>query len=158
MTRKDRDYWVNSLGLGLGISDNELADALSAHFNRRRRNHEQGGRGAKRFIDRILRWLPYDETKPPLQSTIVVKASGVNVQSDAFLQTREWRELRYLAIKKHGQKCVCCGRSPPSVSIHVDHIKPRHTHPTLALDMNNLQILCDDCNLGKGAWDQTDWR
>lgn len=24
--------------------------------------------------------------------------------------------------------------------------------------VSNLQVLCADCNLGKGAWDATDWR
>ena len=29
-------------------------------------------------------------------------------------------------------------------------------HTSSVLD--NLQILCSDCNAGKGNWDQTDWR
>lgn len=42
--------------------------------------------------------------------------------------------------------------------MNVDHIKPRKTHPHLALDPSNLQVLCDVCNHGKGNWDKTDWR
>lgn len=42
--------------------------------------------------------------------------------------------------------------------MHVDHIKPVCTHPELCLDPENLQVLCDDCNLGKGSSDCTDWR
>ena len=42
--------------------------------------------------------------------------------------------------------------------MHVDHIKPRKLYPALALDVNNLQILCEVCNHGKGNWDMTDWR
>lgn len=30
--------------------------------------------------------------------------------------------------------------------------------PDLALSMDNLQVLCGDCNHGKGNWDVTDWR
>jgi 5-methylcytosine-specific restriction endonuclease McrA len=37
-------------------------------------------------------------------------------------------------------------------------IKPRKTHPHLALSVSNCQILCSDCNKGKGNWDDTDWR
>ena len=94
--------------------------------------------------------------KIPRRSTAIVKIAGVSVQNDAFLQTREWRVARYRALQRHGGACQCCGsRIGP---LHVDHIKPRHTHPELALSDDNLQVLCADCNIGKGAWDDTDWR
>jgi 5-methylcytosine-specific restriction endonuclease McrA len=81
-------------------------------------------------------------------------------QTDAFLESREWRQIRYRALRLHGAKCLCCGHTAQTSGkpLHVDHIKPRALFPELALDLNNLQVLCADCNLGKGAWDQTDWR
>ncbi len=81
--------------------------------------------------------------------------------SDIFLASYDWRSLRMVAIKKYGAKCMCCGAVPSKdndVVINVDHIKPRKTHPELSLDINNLQILCNPCNHGKGNWDSTDWR
>ena len=59
----------------------------------------------------------------------------------------------------YGNKCSCCGASSSDdVTLHVDHIKPRSTNPELSLDINNLQILCEPCNIGKiNQWD-TDWR
>lgn len=42
--------------------------------------------------------------------------------------------------------------------MHVDHIKPRSKYPHLAYDVNNLQVLCQDCNFGKSNHDETDWR
>lgn len=82
-----------------------------------------------------------------------------NVASNNFLSTYEWRKLRMEALIKYGRKCACCGATPESGAImNVDHIKPRKTHPELALDIDNLQILCSDCNHGKGNWDSTDWR
>lgn len=67
-----------------------------------------------------------------------------------FYKSREWRELRFDALAKYGHKCVSCGASPSTGAIlHVDHIKPRSRFPDLQLDINNLQILCDDCNIGK---------
>lgn len=72
------------------------------------------------------------------------------IKSEAFLKSREWRELRFEAFLKYGRICKCCGAKPPEVVLHVDHIKSRYRYPELALDLNNLQVLCSDCNRGKG--------
>lgn len=81
------------------------------------------------------------------------------VATDEFLESFEWRRVRMLAIKKYGAKCMCCGVTPAEGAVmNVDHIKPRKKFPELALNMDNLQILCHDCNHGKGNWDMTDWR
>lgn len=78
---------------------------------------------------------------------------------DGFYETREWRALRYKALVMHGPTCQCCGATRgQGVVIHVDHVKPRSKFPALQLDIDNLQILCEACNLGKSNKDQTDWR
>ena len=79
-------------------------------------------------------------------------------KNETFYQSKEWREVRYKAFKLHGRKCLCCGESPPNTVLHVDHIKPRSKYPELELDINNLQILCKDCNLGKSNYDCIDYR
>lgn len=80
-------------------------------------------------------------------------------KDDGFYESRAWRELRYEALKVSGARCRCCGATAANGKrIHVDHVKPRYTHPHLALEITNLQVLCEDCNIGKGAWDSTDWR
>lgn len=73
-----------------------------------------------------------------------------------FYESKEWKELRYKAILTHGRICQCCGATDKP--IHVDHIKPRAKYPSLELNLENLQILCENCNIGKGGWDETDWR
>lgn len=79
--------------------------------------------------------------------------------SGDFYQSRAWKELRYRALLQCGGKCQCCGASARSGAVlHVDHIKPRSKYPHLQLSLSNLQVLCERCNLGKGAWDSTDWR
>lgn len=76
-----------------------------------------------------------------------------------FLTSRAWLGLRYRVLKKYGARCQCCGRgAKDGAIIQVDHIKPRWLHPELALRADNLQVLCRDCNLGKGTTDTTDWR
>lgn len=75
---------------------------------------------------------------------------------DSFYCSPQWLRLRYEAFVKHGRVCMVCGASHGI--LHVDHIKPKSKHPTLALSLDNLQILCGECNMGKGNWDETDWR
>mgnify|MGYP001557950148 CR=1 FL=1 len=73
--------------------------------------------------------------------------------------TREWIGLRYEALKQYGNRCMCCGANPGNGSVlHVDHIKPRSVFPELALNIDNLQILCSDCNIAKSNGDQSDWK
>jgi len=87
------------------------------------------------------------------------KRSPSFVATDAFLSTYQWRKVRMEALKKYGPKCMCCGATPATGAVmNVDHIKPRKLFPSLALDVSNLQVLCHECNHGKGNWDQTDWR
>jgi 5-methylcytosine-specific restriction endonuclease McrA len=81
------------------------------------------------------------------------------VMTDEFLWSYEWRRVRMVALKKYGPRCMCCGATPSGgATMNVDHIKPRRIFPELALDVDNLQVLCADCNHGKGNWDMTDWR
>jgi len=76
-----------------------------------------------------------------------------------FYQTREWRELRVEALVKYGRKCCLCGRTVgDGVVLHVDHIKPRSKFPQLELVLSNMQILCEDCNMGKSNHYSDKWR
>ena len=76
-----------------------------------------------------------------------------------FYQSIEWRELRVKALVKYGRKCCLCGRGiEHGVILHVDHIKPKSKYPHLSLRLDNLQILCEDCNLGKSNKYEEQWR
>jgi 5-methylcytosine-specific restriction endonuclease McrA len=84
---------------------------------------------------------------------------------EEFYKSWDWRTLRMQALKKFGRACQCCGAEPGMqdasgnpVRIVVDHIKPISRYWDLRLEMGNLQILCDECNMGKGNWDETDFR
>jgi hypothetical protein len=97
--------------------------------------------------------------KARLHAPIATRVPASTPEPPSFYHTPEWRRVRYQALKKHGGACQCCGRTASrGHPLHVDHIKPRSKFPELELDLNNLQVLCEDCNLGKSAWDQTDWR
>lgn len=85
--------------------------------------------------------------------------SASDVNAPAFLTSYKWRSLRMEVLTKYGARCMCCGATPADgAKIHVDHIKPRRDYPELALTFSNLQVLCEECNHGKGNWDRTDWR
>lgn len=59
-------------------------------------------------------------------------------------------KLRFKVMKRDNFKCCLCGASPakdPSVELHIDHIKPWSKDGETV--MENLQTLCDKCNLGK---------
>lgn len=93
---------------------------------------------------------PYDWNQKPKH-----RASATN---DKFYLCRPWRELRYQVLKNCDGRCMCCGASAKDgVRLHVDHIKPR-SRGGAELDINNCQVLCEDCNIGKSNLDDTDWR
>jgi hypothetical protein len=78
---------------------------------------------------------------------------------NAFFKSPPWIQLRYAALEKYGARCMCCGATRKSgARLHVDHIKPRSRYPELALEISNLQILCEPCNLGKSNIGEKDWR
>jgi 5-methylcytosine-specific restriction endonuclease McrA len=76
-----------------------------------------------------------------------------------FYSSKEWKQLRYLALLNSDGRCCCCGASAKDgATMNVDHIKPRSRYPELELSLDNLQILCSWCNEGKGGWDETNWQ
>jgi len=86
---------------------------------------------------------------------------GNKPKKDDFYASWEWKKARYSALKTHGRKCLCCGWQPGDTlagHLVVDHIKPRSKFPELALDPDNLQVLCNDCNMGKSNDNFDDWR
>lgn len=69
-----------------------------------------------------------------------------------FYLTREWKNVRWDALERSDKHCQVCGRGKEhGVILHVDHILPRSKFPLLELNIDNLQVLCEDCNIGKGA-------
>jgi len=67
-----------------------------------------------------------------------------------------WR-LRALVLMRDGARCRLCGAVPgESVRLHVDHVKPWSKGGETVLE--NLQILCDMCNIGKSDVEPENWR
>ncbi len=93
-------------------------------------------------------------------SRVALAAHGLSkkqadwIASRDFLNSPEWRRVRYEALRRNDGRCELCGRNKhqlePGEFLNVDHIKPRRTHPWLALSLDNLQVLDSACNAGKG--------
>ena len=82
-----------------------------------------------------------------------------NAMDSGFLLSKAWKRIRLKALMLHGRRCQCCGASVDDGAVlNVDHIKPRSLFPELALNINNLQVLCGECNEGKGNWCMEDFR
>ncbi|MGD0519462.1 MAG: HNH endonuclease [Thermoguttaceae bacterium] len=64
-------------------------------------------------------------------------------------RTISWR-MRFLVTRRDDFKCRLCGNSPalkPGLVLHVDHIIPWSEGGETVMD--NLQTLCEKCNIGK---------
>jgi len=87
------------------------------------------------------------------------KKQNENKKYERFYQSAPWRMVRYDAYEKNDGRCECCGRSAKEgIYLNCDHIKPLREFWKLRLDPENLQILCNECNHGKGNRYSTDWR
>jgi len=57
------------------------------------------------------------------------------------------KKIRFEVFKRDGFRCQYCGKTPPDVTLEVDHIKPKSRKGSD--DINNLTTACFDCNRGK---------
>ena len=96
--------------------------------------------------------FPFDITKFQEYRNEVIKMNSSNKENNG--EKHHYYKNRYELLKKANFKCQCCGSSPkedPSVRLQIDHIKPKSKGGTDKKD--NLQILCWECNIGKGNRD-----
>jgi len=89
--------------------------------------------------------LQKEEQKPQIREEI--KRHSVSVEDRRSIPLG----LRYKVLSRDKFKCVRCGASPatdPTCKLHIDHILPFSKGGKTTLE--NLQTLCENCNLGKG--------
>lgn len=106
-----------------------------------------------------------DYTSPPDPQTIEYAAASKPVSQQEknkrknFYRTKQWQKVRYQYLRTLKERyCLLCGAREKDKPLHVDHIRPRSKFPHLQFDLNNLQLLCEDCNLAKGNWYEDDFR
>jgi hypothetical protein len=139
------------------LVDEKAAERSRNHPVKIRDAKRAEGKKARRSKRKMERDAAYMKSKSgPVR---IYRPSSTPAAPTGFYDTQEWKELRYKVLQRYGATCQCCGATrQDNVKIHVDHIKPRSRFPKLELDINNLQVLCEPCNMGKRAHDLTDWR
>jgi 5-methylcytosine-specific restriction endonuclease McrA len=173
--RTERGGWTNKQCQALGekyapvkgwieraIAADHTPEAIANFIKFASRDEAKAARAALRAERKALkkerRLIQQKPKKPKNVATSVPRYAG-DVNADSFLSSFEWRKLRMQVLRHYGPRCMCCGATPADgAMMNIDHIKPRRTHPHLALAFDNLQVLCNPCNHGKGNWDSTDWR
>lgn len=75
-----------------------------------------------------------------------------------FYQSWEWKELRFKVLSQYKSTCLLCGATSSNSKICVDHIKPISLYWSKRFELDNLQTLCEDCNMGKSNKDFSDFR
>lgn len=115
--------------------------------------------GWRNALEAFIQWVSADD--PDLQGEVVAESSLGNESATqvADMPTirrpkRTPREvnqrMRFRVLQRDRFRCVACGRSPATelgLVLHVDHIVPWSRDGETVQE--NLQTLCQPCNLGK---------
>ena len=93
--------------------------------------------------------IKYMITKHNLQEIIEIPEVYKKDFSEKKQKVREpiSKSLRHEVFKRDNYKCVECGATNKELTLHIDHIIPKSEGGTD--ELNNLQTLCDKCNLSK---------
>jgi hypothetical protein len=111
----------------------------------------------------LLFWAYQQRKKPSVEQTIVslmpkielteVGASNHSIRFRYPKSPYERIELtlkeRIFILNRDKKTCQICGAKAPAVILEIDHIIPVSKGGTN--DPANLQVLCFDCNRGKGV-------
>ncbi|MGB6200993.1 MAG: HNH endonuclease signature motif containing protein [Candidatus Acidiferrales bacterium] len=95
----------------------------------------------RQALGQFVRWANEGQTPTPADAN--ARKAGKRTPRNL-----NWR-LRALVLMRDGARCRLCGAVPDDdVRLHVDHVKPWSKGGETVLE--NLQILCNVCNIGKG--------
>lgn len=130
-----------------------------------RRNCQKQYRGSPQKLTRQRIMKKLEKENELFHAGMRRERTPSQAEKTEFYLSWEWQTLRKKVLNEFGPRCQCCGATRDHldmagrpVRIVVDHIKPLHNFWSLRLERSNLQVLCDECNKGKGAWDETDHR
>lgn len=96
------------------------------------------------WMDALTQFVAYANAQDARPPNAAEAASGHRTSRDPSLR------MRFRVLKRANFSCRACGTSPalrPGLSLHVDHIKAWSLGGETVDE--NLQTLCEPCNLGK---------
>jgi hypothetical protein len=142
----------------INISDERLFENLMRlweHYGRQPRRAELArppsrisqGAYRRRFLswmDALTQFVVYANAQDARPPDPTEAASGHRTSRDPSLR------MRFRVLKRDNFSCRACGASPalkPGLSLHVDHIRAWSIGGETVDE--NLQTLCEPCNLGK---------
>jgi hypothetical protein len=142
----------------INIPDDRLFEnilVLWEHYGRQPRTAELArppsrvswGAYRRRFhswLDALKQFIAYANAQDVRPPSAFETEAGHRTSRDASLR------LRFRILKRDNFSCRACGASPslePGLSLHVDHIRPWSLGGETTEE--NLQTLCERCNLGK---------
>jgi hypothetical protein len=105
----------------------------------------------RKALKAFVEWANADEPPEPQACPEPQAEKPMRIQPAPEDRHEVPPRLRWKVIVRDRFRCVACGRSPANdltVELHVDRISP-HADGGKTV-MENLQTLCQDCNLGKG--------
>lgn len=136
------DLFENLSDLWLALGRQPKYDDLSSGTSR-----YSAGTYANRFgswrksLEAFVSWANEEE------APAAVASEASNVPTRRTPRTANWR-LRALVLMRDGATCRLCGARPEhGVRLQLDHILPWAKGGETVLE--NLQILCEKCNVGK---------
>ena len=104
--------------------------------------------------DALIVSEPNSDEQNDLFRKVTLGEEMYSSNEESFYSKEEWKACRVKIFKKYPAICMSCGNKN---NLEVDHVKPRAKYPELELDIDNLQILCRNCNLLKGVKDGPEW-
>jgi len=81
---------------------------------------------------------------------VISSKNKEEIKYDSALVRNVSLSLRLNVLSRDNFRCVYCGKSPATdigIRLHIDHITPFSKGGKS--ELNNLQTLCEECNLGK---------
>lgn len=72
------------------------------------------------------------------------------------LELERWSLLKKHLYKIYPYKCMKCKKT--NCEIHADHVLPKSKHSNCKYKLDNLQVLCKNCNYEKSNKNKIDYR